>query len=120
MKPHTRAMAAAAAFAATTGRKVAGMHDHSAATDRRIAAECRGNVVQGFDGDRAARFGGTLPELYDFADQTFVSLDIEGAGAQGYDRGSAGAFTAQVTGTRVQLYDHAQGQWHTFDIQLVD
>lgn len=120
MESHTRAMAAAAAFAAITGRKVAGLHDHSAGTDRRIAAECRGNVVQGFDGDRAARFGGTLPELYDFADQTFVSLEIEGAKAQGYDRGSAGAFSAQVTEARVQFYDHAAGEWHTFDIQLVD
>lgn len=120
MEPHTRALAAAATFAAITGKKVAGMHDHSTGTDLRIAAECRSNVVQGFDGDRAARFGGTLPELYDFADKTFISLEIDGPKAQGYDRGSAGAFTAQVTDNRVQLYDHSPGGWFTFDIQLVE
>ncbi len=117
MVPHTRAMVAAAAFAFITGKKVAGMHDHSSGRDLRIAAEARGNLLQGFDGDRSAGFGGTLPELYDNGDKTFVSLEIEGAKAHGHDRGSASSYTVQVTGQQVQLYDHGHTAWFTFDIE---
>ena len=110
-------MVAAAAFAFTTGKKVAGVYDHSAGRDLRIAAEARGNHLQGFDGDRAAKFGGTLPELYDSGDQVFVSFEIDGSQVRGYDRGSSSAYTAHVIAGLVQLYDDSQSAWFTYDIQ---
>ena len=118
MDSHTRALFAAAAFAVISGRKAAGLHDHSSAIDRRIAAECRDGRVQGFDGDRSVQFGGVLPELYDFGDQAFISLNLEAGRANGYDRRTASACVAEVTGDRVQLFDHAQDAWFTYDIQL--
>lgn len=117
MKPHTRAMIAAAAFAFVTGKKVAGIHDHSAGRDLRIAAERRGNQLQGSDGDRAAKFGGTLPEIYDAGDKAFVSFEIAGTKVKGYDRASSGFYEAQVTDGLVQLYDHNEGAWFAYDIQ---
>lgn len=120
MLPHTRAMVAAAAYAFIAGKKVAGVHDHASGRDLRIAAECRGNRLQGFDGDRLVKFGGTLPELYDAGDRTFVSLEIDGAKARGHDRGSAGAYAAEVTDRLVQLYDYSQSAWFAFGIQVVD
>jgi hypothetical protein len=56
-------MVAAAAHAFISGKKVAGVHDHEAGQDLQIAAETRGDRLQGFDGDRLANFAGTLPEL---------------------------------------------------------
>ena len=120
MQAHTRAIVAASAHAAIIGRKVAGIYDHTARRHLRIAAECRGNWLQGLDGERAAKFGGTLPELFDEGDRTFVSLDVDGTTARGYDRGSASAYEAQVTERVVQLYDHAEGAWFAFDIQVAD
>jgi hypothetical protein len=113
-------MIAAAAFAFISGKKVAGMHDHSQARDLRIAAECRGTKLQGFDGDRAVGFGGELPELYDAGGRSFVSLEIDGANAQGFDRASGTAFTARIADRRVQLYDHGEGAWFTFDIEVAE
>jgi hypothetical protein len=110
MLPHTRAMIAAAAYAYITGKK--------AARDLQIAAESRGQHLQGFDGDRAAQFGGTLPELFDAGSGTFVTLEISGANARGFDRGSSGSYAAQVSDSRVQLYDYIQGVWFTFSIQV--
>ena len=117
MSPHTRAMIAAAAHAFMTGNKVAGVYDHAAGRHLRIAAEARGEHLQGYDGDRAAKFGGTLPELYDTGDKAFVSLDIDGLTARGYDRGSATAYAITATDRQVQLYDHSQSTWFAFDIQ---
>lgn len=88
MVPHNRAIVAAAACASIVDKKVAGVYDYSSGRDLRIAAECRGDQLQGFDGDRLVRFGGTLPELYDADDRTVVSREIAGAKVQGYDRGS--------------------------------
>lgn len=76
MLPHTRAMITASAHAFVTGKKVAGIYDHSAGRHLRIAAECRGPHLQGYDDERSARFGGTLPELYDAACKSFVSLEM--------------------------------------------
>ncbi len=118
MEPQTRAVIAAAAFAFIAGKKVAGMHDHSSGKDLRIGAESRGNHVQGYDGDRSVGFGGQLPELYDNGTRSFVSMDIDGATAQGFDRASASAYTAEVTDQRVQLYDHGEAAWFTFDIMV--
>jgi hypothetical protein len=118
MLPHTRAVVAAAAHAFIFGQKVAGVHDHATGQDRRIAAEVRGGTLQGFDGDRSAKFGGTLPELYDAGDAAFVSLEIEGTAAQGYDRHSSGHYALTATGNVVQLYDHAAGAWFAFSIQV--
>jgi hypothetical protein len=116
MNPDTRAMIAAAVFAFVSGKRVAGMHDHASGKDRRIAAESRGKQVQGYDGDRSAGFGGQLPDLYDSAAHSFVSLDLDGAKAQGFDHASATAYTAQVSDQRVQVFDHGEGAWFTFDM----
>lgn len=118
MLPHTRAMVAAATFAFIAGRKVAGVYDHAAARHLRIAAEARGEHLQGYDGDRNARFGGTLPELYDASDKAHVSIEIDGQTARGHDRGSASDWSVTVTERQVQLYDHGESAWFTFDIQL--
>lgn len=118
MLPHTRAMIAAAAYAFISGRKVAGMHDHSTGQDRQIAAEARGSQLQGLDGDRGAPFGGALPELYDGGDRAFVSMEIAGPKASGFDRRSSGAYAAQVSELRVQVYDYSQDAWFTYDIQV--
>lgn len=118
MFPHTRAMIAAAAYAFITRHKVAGMHDHASGQDLQIAAESRGNHLQGYDGDRAVQFGGTLPELFDAGSGTFVSLEISGPNARGFDRGSAGSYAAQVSDSRVQVYDYSQAAWFAFSVQV--
>jgi hypothetical protein len=112
-------MVAASAHAVIVGKKVAGIHDHGTGRDLRIAAECRDNRLQGFDGDRSAKFGGTLPELYDEGDKVFVSLTVDGSTARGYDRGSAGFYVAEVSEGLVQLYDYSQSAWFAFDVQIV-
>jgi len=117
MEPHTRAMIAAAAFACVTEKKVAGIYDHAAGRDLQIAAEKRGDQLQGFDGDRGVKFGGTLPELYDAGDKAFVSFAIDGTKVEGYDRGSSSFYTAQVTDAVVQVFDHSQNAWFAYDVQ---
>jgi hypothetical protein len=117
MLAHTRALVAVSAYALVTGRKVAGIYDHAAGRHLRIAAESRGEHLQGFDGDRSARFGGTLPEIYDAADKGFISLAIDGETVRGHDRGSATSYEARITDRGVQLYDHGEGAWFAFDVQ---
>jgi hypothetical protein len=111
-------MVAASAHAFIVGKRVAGVHDHETGQDLQVAAEARGTRLQGFDGDRAAKFGGTLPDLYDAGDKAFVSLDIDGVRAQGYDRGSSSHYSLTVTDEQVQLYDHEPGAWFAFSIQV--
>lgn len=120
MQPHIRAIVAAAAFALINRRKVAGLFDHAAGRHLRIAAESRDDRVQAYDGDRSAKFGGTLPDLFDESDRSFVSLTIEGTTARGYDRASGGFYVAEVNDRLVQLYDHADSTWYAFDVQTVD
>ena len=95
------------------------MHDHAYARDRQIAAEARGDRLQAHDGDRQAAFGGTLPELYDAGDKTFVSLTIDGTTGEGYDRASSSHYSLTATQEGVQLYDHGVGLWFAFSIQVV-
>jgi hypothetical protein len=118
MHNHTRAMAAAAAFAVITGRKVAGLYDHAGAVHLRIAAECRGHQVQGADGDRSALFGGDLPTIFDAGDSNTVSLVIDGHKAQGYDALSQEYYAIEVTDRLVNLYDHGVAAWFAFEPQF--
>lgn len=120
MQPHTRAIIAAAAYAVITGKTVAGIYDHAGGRHLRIAAECRGSHVQAFDGERDAPFGGALPELYDAADGTFISLEADGMTARGHDRGSASSYVANVADRLVQLYDHGQSAWFAFQVQIAE
>jgi hypothetical protein len=120
MAPHTRSMIAAAAFAYRTGRKVAGLYDHAAARDRRIAAEFRGDRLQGFDGDRGVRFGGTLPEIFDAGEKAFVSFAVEADAIKGYDRSTSTFYTAKVSEGVVQVYDHGESAWFAYDVQDAD
>lgn len=117
MLPHTRAVVAASAYAFMTRNKVAGVHDHARSKDLQIAAEARGEHLQGYDGDRSVRFGGAVAELYDAGDEAFVSIEIDGATALGYDRLSSSHYSLTVTGEMVQLYDHASEAWFAFSIQ---
>ncbi|WP_372730845.1 hypothetical protein [Novosphingobium sp.] len=119
MSPHTRAIVAAAAHAFMVGRRVAGVHDHASGQDLRIAAEVRGDRLQGMDGDRSSKFSGSRTEIYDSADNAFVSLDINGLNAHGFDRASSSQYSLTVTDQVVQLYDHSAGVWFAFSIQVV-
>jgi hypothetical protein len=110
-------MIAAAAFAYVTGRKVAGLYDHAAGRDVPIAAEAHGHQLQGFDGDRGVRFGGALPELHDAGDRAFVSFEIDGEQIRGYDRRTASHYTGQVRDGLVQIFDHAEQAWFSYDVQ---
>lgn len=118
MVPHTRAMVAAAAYALVTGKKVAGLHDHTAGTDLRIAAEARSPRIKAYDGDRAARFEGTLPDIYDEGTKAFVSFTVEGSTVRGYDRASASFYAAEVAEPFVQLYAYSDSAWFTYEVQL--
>lgn len=120
MKPHTRAMVAASTFAILTGRKAAGIYDHSAKQNLKIAAECRGSQLRGFDGGRGVHFGGTLPELYDAGDRTNVSLEVDGVNVRGHDHSSASDYSARVNGDLVQVYDYEEASWFAYDIQDPD
>ena len=117
MQPHTRALVAAATFAILTGKKVAGIYDHAAGRSLKIAAEARGMLLQAYDGHREARFGGSLPELYDEGDKTHVSFLIENEEVRGHDRHSASDFAARVTEALVQVYDYGEKAWFHYDIQ---
>jgi hypothetical protein len=118
MQPHIRAIVAASAHAFIIRKKVAGLYDHAADRHLRIAAETRGDRLQGVDGDRSIMFGGTLPDIYDEGEKAFLSLAIDGATARGYDRASAGFYEAQVSERTVQIYDHSEKRWFAFDIQV--
>ena len=120
MQPHTRALIAASAYAAIGGKKVTGLYDHGASEQLRIAVECRGNNLQGADGERGVTFGGVLPELYDAGDRSFVSLEIDGTTARGYDRGSQSHYLAQVSDRLIQLYDYGQSAWFAFEVPVFD
>lgn len=120
MLAHTRAWIAASAHAFAIGKKVAGVYDHSAAQHLKIAAEARGEHLQGLDGDRSSKFGGTLPDLYDVSDKIFVALQMDGASASGFDHGSSSAFTANVSDRLVQIYDHQLNQWFAYTVQTLD
>lgn len=117
MQPHIRALIAAATFASITGKKVAGVRDHTAGQDLRIAAECRGDQLQGFDGDRGTKFGGTFPEIHDEGEQAFISFERNGEEVKGYDRQSATFYTARVVDDLVQVYDHGAAAWFAYDVQ---
>ena len=110
-------MIAASAYAFVTGKKVAGVYDHLEKRDLRIAAEAKGDQLQGFDGDRSAKFAGTLPELYDGGDNAFVSFELDGTKVRGYDRRTSTAYEANVIDLRVQVYDHGANEWFAFEIR---
>ena len=120
MHAHTRALIAACAYAVIAGKKVAGIYDYTESRHLRIAAEARENRLQAADGERAVMFGGPLPDLYDEGDKTFVSLEIDGSKARGYDRGSAGHYEAEVTDRLVQMFDHNDNTWFAFAVQVVE
>lgn len=117
MKSHTRALIAASAFAVLTGKKVAGVFDHTNARRLKIAAEARGEKLQAFDGERSIRFGGTLPELYDEGDKSHISFEVIGDIVRGHDRGSGSNYSAQVTNGVAQVFDYAEDAWFDYDIQ---
>lgn len=111
-------MVAAAAHAFIWGGKIVGVYDHEFGKDLRIAVEAQGDRLQGFDGDRSAKFDGSSSEIYDAVDDAFVSLEIDGFKAHGYDRRTSSHYSLSVLGRVVQLYDHASGCWFAFTIQV--
>lgn len=118
MQPHIRAIIAASAFALIGGKKVAGLYDHKAGRHLRVAAEARGGHVQGYDGDRDARFGGTLPEIRDTDGGVSLHIEAGDGTIRGYDRSSSGHFSVVVSERVVQLYDHSESAWFAFDVQV--
>lgn len=120
MQPEIRAIVAASSHAFVTGKKVAGLYDQSADRHLRIAAEARGEHLQGLDGDRNVKFGGTLPELRETGTSAAIYMEVSDGETKGFDRSSAGHFTCRIEDQVVQLYDHAESAWFTFVAQTVE
>jgi len=120
MQPDIRAIIAASSHALVTGKTVAGLYDQTADRHRRIAAEARGEHLQGLDGDRNVKFGGTLPELTETGTGAAIYMEIAEEATQGFDRSTSGHFTCRIEDQVVQLYDHADGAWFTFVAQAAD
>ncbi|WP_230483008.1 hypothetical protein [Sphingomonas sp. Leaf21] len=119
MQPETRAIVAAASHAFVTGRKVAGIYDQTADRHLLIAAEARGEHLQGLDGDRNVKFGGTLPELRETGSGAAIYMEVGEDGAKGFDRSTSGHFTCRIEDQVAQLYDHAIGAWFSYVVQPV-
>jgi hypothetical protein len=117
MDADIRAVVAAIAFASATGKPVAGLFDHDAARDRRIAAQRRDDRVQGFDGERNVAFGGTLPEIRDEGSNAYISFALAADKITGFDRASGVHFEARTGDGIVQVFDHARGAWFAYDVQ---
>lgn len=120
MTDDTRALIAALGFASITGKTVAGLHDHAAMRDRRLAAQRRGQAVQAHDGDRDLHFGGTLPDIRDQNGQPLLALTLEGHSLRAYDRTANAFYEARVSDGLVQVFDHAAGAWFAYDVQNAD
>ncbi|OMJ30846.1 hypothetical protein BSZ14_16750 [Sphingomonas sp. Sph1(2015)] len=120
MQPDIRAIIAASSHALVTGRKVAGLYDQTLDRHRRIAAEARGEHLQGLDGDRNVKFGGSLPELRETGTGAAIYMEVADGMTKGFDRSSAGHFTCRIEDQVVQLYDHADSAWFTFVVQAVE
>lgn len=118
MQPHIRAIIAASVFALVEGGKVAGLYDHVAGRHLRIAAEARGEHLQGYDGDRNVRFGGGLPEIRDESGDLSLHVEIGDGTAKGYERRSSSHFSVVVTKRSLQLYDYSESAWFAFDVQV--
>ena len=58
-----------------------------------------------------------MPELRDTGEGVSLHIEIKDDAVRGYDRSSAGHFSAKMTERLVQLYDHAEGAWFSFDVQ---
>ena len=111
-------MIAASAHAFVTGRKTAGLYDHATKMHLRVAAESRGRHLQGYDGGRDMRFGGTLPELRDAGGEASVYMRVEGGTIEGYERNASIHFTGHVSEGVIQVYDHGAGAWFAFNVQV--
>jgi hypothetical protein len=119
MTDDTRALIAALGFASITGKTVAGLHDHAAMRDRRLAAQRRGQAVQAHDGDRDLHFGGTLPDIRDQNGQP-LSRSLEGHSLRAYDR-TANAFTRPASATGwCRSSTMPPGPWFAYDVQDAD
>ena len=67
---------------------------------------------------RVQRIAG-CSDLYDDGDKAFVSLDVVGTRASGYDRGSATHYVAEVTDRLIQVYDYGLSSWFAYEVQVV-
>lgn len=117
MQPDIRAIVAASSHALVTGRKVAGIYDQEADRHLRIAAEARGEHLQGLDGERGVKFGGTLPELRETGAGGQIYMEIGDGTARGFDRTTSSHFTCRSDKDVVQLYDHSVSAWFTYHVQ---
>ncbi len=87
MLTHTRAVIAASAYAFIARKKVAGVHDplhETGYADRcgsAAASICRGMMATAPFGSVAPRPNSTIP-----ATRRFVSIEVDGTTAKGYDR----------------------------------
>lgn len=119
MQSDIRAIVAASSHALVTGTKVAGLYDQSADRHLRIAAEARGQHLQGLDGDRGVKFGGTLPELTETGAGGSIYMEIGDGSARGFDRTTSSHFTCRSDDDVVQLYDHSVSAWFNYRVQTV-
>jgi hypothetical protein len=116
--PHKRAIVAAAVYSIVTGRRVAGVNDQAAGRHLWIAAECLGDRVHIYDGERRAWFGGTLPELCDHDGDAFLSLTRDGATIHARDWTAAGSCTATADDRTVLIFDVDEQVSFAFAIQM--
>lgn len=111
-----RASLAAIVLSHASGRLVTSVHDHGAGIRHDIRAIFRDSTLDGHATARAARLGGTLPDLYDHARRAHIHLTCEGDTYSGFDHGTGTHFHVVISGQSCSLYDHDAGEWSQYGL----
>lgn len=112
--PEIRACLSALAIAHNTQKPVTSIYDYAKSEHHDISATFKGNILLGFDIQRASRLTGTLPNIHDSDLNNHFTLERDGNRYRGYDHASKTHFDIEVNDRAASFYDHDEKEWSQF------
>lgn len=116
IKPHVRAIIAAAAISHATGKTLNSIYQYGQDSGHKsISMDVKANEVTGYDYTTSAHFTGTIPNLYHYGASAHVEFKPDGSGKYtGYDYGAGAHFEVKVQGQSASFYDYGGSGWTEF------
>ena len=120
MRPNTRACIAYIAGCLVTGKRASSVYDYFQAKHIVFSGTVDQDEVQVYDHDRgcyvSGKNTGTSFSLYDYGDQRYVDLALDGPKLQGYDYGTRCHYSGEVTGKTISVYDYGESSSFNYSI----
>lgn len=113
---HDKRACIAAAIALMHNGRTMNVYDYGRGKYVMLNSSIMGNNIRIFDYNRGGYFMGTLPNIFDYPSEAYVTINKNGNLFNGFDYKTASYFNGTISGNMVSIFDSSVATYFNYGV----